>query len=222
MLPIQAMTQDCFGAIRQIRRVGTTTSAPDKLQKKLRAFIDKLQSELKDADYSAQDIEDITYAIVALADEVALNAGDPLAEFWMGNLLQFRYFRENTAGTGFFDRLQELRGDPSRKDAFLVYVLCIWFGFQGKHRIRGGEVELMELIEDLDRDVRRLAPNVETISPHGERPAESLGQGAKSVPVVLISAGILAAAFLVYGGLRWSLSSTLSDLKASVAATAKP
>ena len=145
---VQAATQDCFGAIQQLRRSDPTLLPdPELLQRRMRTFIDRMQSALRDSGLPHADVDDITYAICALADEVALNAGEPLASGWMGHLLQFHYFRENTAGDGFFQRLESIRRDPRRRDVLRVYALCLWFGFQGRYRVRGGELELMTLGE---------------------------------------------------------------------------
>ena len=140
---VHAATQDCFGAIQQIRRTDPNLlPQPEVLQRRMRTFVDRMQSSLRDAGLNHADVEDITYAVCALADEVALNSGEPLASGWMGNLLQFHYFRENTAGDGFFNRLEAIRKDPRRKDVLRVYALCLWFGFQGRYRVRGGGLRL--------------------------------------------------------------------------------
>ena len=153
MNALLAATQPCLGAISQIRHIDpSSVHSPDALQARLCGFIDEMRSRLGQGGLGAQDVEDITYAVVALADEVALNAGEALASYWMMNLLQFKYFRENTAGDGFFTRLDEIRRNPRRRDALRAYALCLLFGFQGKYRIRGGELELLTLIETLQRE----------------------------------------------------------------------
>jgi type VI secretion system protein ImpK len=132
-------------------------------------------------------VDDITYAICALADEVALNAGEPLASGWMGHLLQFHYFRENTAGDGFFQRLETIRRDPRRREVLRVYALCLWFGFQGRYRVRGGELELMNLGESLQREVGPRPSEIEALSPHGDRPTEALGRARASLTLVYVT-----------------------------------
>jgi len=119
---VQGATQDCFGAIQQLRRSDPTLLPdPELLQRRMRTFIDRMQSALRDSGLPHADVDDITYAICALADEVALNAGEPLASGWMGHLLQFHYFRENTAGDGFFQRLETIRRDPRRREVLRIY-----------------------------------------------------------------------------------------------------
>ncbi len=216
---VHAATQDCFGAIQQLRHADPAMlPAPEVLQRRLRGFVDRMQSQLADAGLAHQDVEDITYAIIALADEVALNAGEPVASGWMGQLLQMHYFRENTAGDGFFQRLENIRHDPRRHDALRVYALCLWFGFQGKYRVRGGELELLTLSESLQREVAPRSADVEQLSPSGDRPTETLSRARANTPLLLVAAGALVFALLLFVGLRLALSGSLSSLTDEMAA----
>jgi type VI secretion system protein ImpK len=210
---VHAATQDCFGAIQQLRHADPAMlPAPEVLQRRLRSFIDRMQAQLADAGVPHQDVEDIAYAIVALADEVALNAGEPLASGWMGQLLQMHYFRENTAGDGFFLRLENIRRDPRRHDALRVYALCLWFGFQGRYRVRGGELELMTLSESLQREVVPRPSELETLSPNGGRPTEALSRARANSTLLLIAGGALVFALLLFFGLKLALVGSLSAM----------
>jgi type VI secretion system protein ImpK len=183
----------------------------------MRTFVDRMQSSLRDAGLNHADVEDITYAVCALADEVALNSGEPLASGWMGNLLQFHYFRENTAGDGFFNRLEAIRKDPRRKDVLRVYALCLWFGFQGRYRVRGGELELMSLGESLQREVGLRPSEIETLSPHADRPTEPLARARGNMTLLYVAAGALALALLLFVALRLALASSTSGLSDEIA-----
>jgi type VI secretion system protein ImpK len=210
---VHAATQDCFGAIQQLRHADPAMlPAPEVLQRRLRSFIDRMQAQLADAGVPHQDVEDIAYAIVALADEVALNAGEPLASGWMGQLLQMHYFRENTAGDGFFLRLENIRRDPRRHDALRVYALCLWFGFQGRYRVRGGELELMTLSESLQREVVPRPSELETLSPNGGRPTEALSRARANSTLLLVAGGALVFALLLFFGLKLALVGSLSAM----------
>ncbi len=210
---VHAATQYCFGAISQIRRLDPSDlPSPELLHQRLSGFVEEMRTHLRKSGFDNQDVEDITYAIVALADEVALNGGEPVSSYWMTNLLQFKYFRENTAGDGLFTRLEAVRRDPQRKDALEIFTLCLLFGFQGKYRIRGGELELMNLTESLKREALRPAINTETLSVHSERPAETIVGVKRHGPLLLASVAAVAIAILLYGGLRLSLASSASSI----------
>jgi len=224
---VHAATQYCFGAISQIRRLDPSDlPLPELLHQRLNGFVEEMRALLRKSGFDNQDVEDITYAVVALADEVALNSGELISSYWMTNLLQFKYFRENTAGDGFFSRLEIVRRDPSRKDVLEVFTLCLLFGFQGKYRIRGGELELMTLAESVKREALRPAINTELLSPHGERPTEAIVGVRRNGVLVLAAAAAVAIAVLLYGGLRLSLASSLSSITEEMAnssqRTAKP
>jgi type VI secretion system protein ImpK len=217
---IQAATQYCFGAITQIRRLDASSlPAPELLQQRLCGFIEEMEAQLKESGFNNQDVEDIKYAVVALADEVALNSGEPISSYWMTNLLQFKYFRTNTAGEGFFERLEPLRRDTHRHEVLKLYTLCLLFGFQGKYRIRGGELELMTLTDSLQREVMRPKVDVDMLSPHAARPTEAIAGVKHQVPLLIgaIAAVVLALSF--YGVLRWVLSSSVSSLRDEVTAS---
>ncbi len=208
------ITKDCFGALLQIRQAEPgSLPAPEQVQERLRGFVSDMMRNARDEGLPQQDVDDIAYALVALADELALSKSDEFRDYWLSNLLQFQYFKENRAGEGFFTKLQEIRKDPRRTEALRAYYLCLIFGFQGRYRVRGGELELLQLIEQLQRD---LAPSfkfdTETLSPSGERPATNLKAARRSLPLMAISGGVVLFALLVYGGLRLGLSSSVSSL----------
>ena len=92
----------------------------------------------RQAQYEEIDVVDMAYAVVALADEIALHKGGSIRDFWMQRPLQLHYFNENLAGEGFFHRLNAVLSDPSRNDILRVYYVCLLMGFQvGTSRVRG-------------------------------------------------------------------------------------
>src|SRR5262249_19339428 len=198
MEPILNATRSCFGAIAQLRRVDPQSSpSPESLQERLARFIEEMQRDLSAQRVSQQDVQDVTYAIIALADEVALHAGGPVSNYWMGNLLQLRYFGGTTAGEGFFRRLESIRRDPQRWEVLRVYYWALLFGFRGKHRVRGGELELMSLVESLQREVGKPTVDTDLLSPQGVRPTEVLGGAKRHAPLLLASLAAAAAALLI-------------------------
>ena len=150
---LDEITRDCFGAIIQLRRMDVVAD-PQTLHGRLCWFVDTMIHRGQELKVSPDDLGHIAYALVALADEVALGING-LRDFWMYNLLQLRYFNENVAGENFFHRLDMLRNDPQRYHLLTIYYLCLLFGFQGRYRVRGGEVELARITEQLQHDLQR-------------------------------------------------------------------
>lgn len=219
---ITEVTKDCFNAIAQLRRLEEAQlPAPEALHRQLRTFVDEMMKKGAQAGYSRDDVNDIAYAVVALADEVALAKGEAMRNFWIGQQLQLAYFQDNLAGEAFFTRLEGLRRDPRRTEVLQAYYLALLFGFQGRFRVRGGEMELLNIVADLQRQFsRRRKKDVETLSPSGERPDDSRAGASSGKLLAGIVAAVLLAALVTVVGLRLWVGSTASSV-VERAATAK-
>jgi type VI secretion system protein ImpK len=219
---ITDVTKDCFNAIAQLRRLEEgQLPPPEALHRHLRAFVDAMMKKGAQAGYSREDVDDIAYAVVALADEVALSKGEAMRSFWIGQQLQLAYFQENVAGEGFFTRLEAIRRDPRRSEVLQAYYLALLFGFQGRFRVRGGEMELLNIVADLQRQFsRRRKKDIETLSPSGERPDDSRAGASSGKLLAGIVAAVLLASLLTVVGLRVWVGSTASAV-ADRAANAK-
>jgi type VI secretion system protein ImpK len=211
MQRVTEVTKDCFDAAIRIRTSdASAVPPPEVLHHRLRGVVDEMLRRAAVLGFSHQDSQDMAYALVALLDEVAIMRPEPYRQFWMTNLLQLQYFNENVAGDGFFTRLQAIRKDPHRAEVLQAYYLCMLFGFQGRYRIRGGELELLTLIDQVQKDLERAKPfDYDTLSPHGDRPDESLLDGKRRLTTLTISLGALGLALLIYGGLSFHLESTV-------------
>ncbi|WP_375773429.1 DotU family type IV/VI secretion system protein [Archangium gephyra] len=211
MQRVTEATKDCFDAAIRIRNSdAASVPPPEVLHHRLRGVVDEMLRRAAVLGFSHQDAQDMAYALVALLDEVALTRPEPYRSFWMTNLLQLQYFNENVAGDGFFHRLQGIRKDPHRAEVLQVYYLCMLFGFQGRYRIRGGELELMTLIDSVQKDLERAKPfDYDVLSPHGERPTESMLTGKRRLSPMVISLGAMMLALLVYGGLVLGLDGSV-------------
>lgn len=213
-----------LSGIFQLRRIAAGGSGkPEALHRRMKAFIDDLMKRAGAAGFNQADTQDMAYAVVALADEVALGLSEPLRDYWMAHLLQFQFFKENQAGEGFFERLKQVRGDPNRAPVLLVYYLVLSFGFQGKHGVRGGELELMALQEDLAKDLERSLPRgfeEDVLSEHGARPPEASAAVKQSKWLLALSAGAVALALVLFVGLRVTLSSAVSNVSKVAASSA--
>jgi len=209
------VTRDAFDAILALRDVDAgTLPEPSKLHARLRAVVDDLLQKAAVAGFGRDDVQDLSYAVVALADEVVLGKGSEEHRlFWSGQPLQLHYFQENVAGEAFFTRLEAVRRDPERLELLRVYHLALLFGFQGRYRVRGGEFELLALIDALGRDLARLqAGEADELSPCGARPADEAGRTVRGGPLLLIGLGALALSLLLYLGLRFSLSASTAAI----------
>lgn len=211
---VNAVTRDVFSALTQIRHIDESMPPdPEMLHGRLRSFVDRMMRRAQELGFNQQDVQDMAYAVVALADELVLTASESLRDFWLPRLLQLHYFNETVAGENFFVKLQQLRNDPGRIEVLEVYYLCLLFGFQGQYRVRGGEVELANIIEGLQEELARAgALRDKPLAPHGEPPKEARGNVARSLPVVLIAVAMVVVSIIVYAGMRMGLDSRAEEV----------
>jgi type VI secretion system protein ImpK len=208
------ITNDVFTAVAQIRRADERSyPMPEVLHGRMRSFVDAAMRKATDLGFPQQDVHDIGYVLVALVDEVVVAKGGELRDFWLPRLLQLQYFNENVAGEGVFDRLQSLLTDPNRVDVLKVYYLVLLFGFQGKYRIRGGEMELSDVTDRVADTLRRAGHMREVeLSPEGKRPKDRGGSVRRNLPLIAISLGALVFALIVFLGLQLTISSRAGNV----------
>jgi type VI secretion system protein ImpK len=211
---ITEVTRDCFDAIIQLRRTDDASlAAPDVLQKRLCAFVDAAFQRAAQAGFGKEDQTDIVYPIVALADEVAFSRTDAIRAYWAERSLQLHYFHENVAGEAFFTRLQTLRKDPRRRDILRLYYVALLLGFQGRYRVRGGELDLLRIVEDLQEHLGAgRDADTAALSPQGDRPDEEDRRKRGPGLALWISVGALALALLTYSTFLITLRTSAGDV----------
>ncbi len=211
------ITSECFIALSQLRELDGGAIAPQTVHGRLKGFVEALRARAREQGLSGRESDDIAYAVVALADEIAMGKPEPLRGYWMSQPLQLVFFNETLAGEGFFARLAEIRRDPRRADTLRVYYQCLLFGFQGKFSIRGGDLELMRLIDSIRPEVERNVEPPDSLSPAGEPPDEPLVRASGNNLFLYVALGMFAAAIAVFVGLKVSLSHQIAELAARVA-----
>ncbi len=211
---VNEVTKEVFNALAQIRRADERSQPmPEMLYQRMRSFIDRGMRRASELGFSQQDVQDIGYALVGLTDELVMSKGGELRDYWLPRSLQLQLFNTNVAGEGFFNNLQNLRNDPSRMEVLKVYYLALLFGFQGKYRVRGGEIELASIVEDVGSVLSRAGMVGETmLAPHAARPQENLGGVRSHMPLVWISIAAVLVAVAIYVGLQFSVNSQADDL----------
>jgi type VI secretion system protein ImpK len=224
---VNEATKDCFDTVIRLRQAESADiPPPEVLNHRLRGSIDEVLRRAAVLGFSHQDAQDMAYALVALMDELVLNKPEQYRQFWMSNLLQLHYFNETGAGDNFFNRINAIRKDPHRSEVLRVYYLSLLFGFQGRYRIRGGELELMSLIDAVQKELERAQPfDFDVLAPHGERPVENLELVKRRLSITSAAFVALLAALLFYGGLYLALDRTTSamlhDIELHIATVSK-
>jgi type VI secretion system protein ImpK len=210
---VNQVTSECFNAVTRLREVDGPVSSPDLIHDRMRSFIDSMRERARELGMTQRDADDIAYAVVALIDEIAIGKPEPMRGFWISRPLQLHYFHENLAGEGFFQRLEEIRRDTRRGDVLRVYYICLLLGFQGRFGMRGGEIELLRLIDTMKPEVERTVEPPDMLSPAGEAPDEPLIRASKRNPFLWIALGVFAVAITVFIGLRVSLDHDVNEIR---------
>lgn len=213
---VNKITAECFHALAQLREIDGPTASPEIIYNRLAGYVEALRERARDEGMSQRDADDVCYAVVALIDEVAQSKPEPLRGYWMSRPLQLRYFNENLAGEGFFNKLTELRRDLRRSDVLRVYYQCLLLGFQGKYTIRGGDLELMKIIESVKPEVEKHIEPPDPLAPSGEPPDEAQVRAGQRNPFLWVALGVFAVGIAVFIGLRLSLDRKVADLSARV------
>lgn len=210
---VNQATAECFNALTQLRELDVPIGSPDTVHNRLIGFVDAMREKARDIGISQRDADDMAYAIVALCDEIAMGKPEPMRGYWMSRPLQLHFFHENLAGDGFFTRLDEIRRDTRRMDVLRVYYQCLLLGFQGKYAMRGGEIELLRIIDSLRPEIDRHVEVPDNLSPAGEAPDEPLVRSSQRNPFLWVALGVFAVAIAVFISLRISIDHQVAELK---------
>jgi type VI secretion system protein ImpK len=209
---LSRITSQSFNALSQLRELDGPISSPEAIHARLLGYVETARALAVSEGLAQRDADDITYALVALIDEIAMGKPEPLRGYWMSQPLQLHLFHENLAGEGFFTRLQELRRDPRRADVLRVYYQCLLLGFQGRYSMRGGDLELMRIIDSLRPEVERGIETPDALSPAGARPDEPELRVNRRNPLLWVALSVCAVAIAVFIGLKVSLDRGVSNL----------
>lgn len=213
---INNITSECFNALVQLREMDGPITSPEQIHTRLCGFVDSLRERAREQGMSQRDADDTAYALVALADEIAMGKPEPLGSYWLGQPLQLKYFNENQAGEGFFKKLGDLQRDVRRFDVLRTYYQCLLFGFQGKYGVRGGDLELMRLVDGLRPEIERQITAPDNLAPAGDAPDQAMMRASRRNPFMWVALGVLAVAVAVFIGLRVSLDRQVADLAGRV------
>ena len=193
--------------------------SPDILKRRIATLLEDMERKGAELGLQKRDLDDAKYAIVAFIDEQLFRAPWGGRQEWMLEPLQLMYFNENTAGEGFFERLDQLERDPGRLHVLEIFYLCLTLGFQGKYAVRGGD-GLGAIVDRIASMLARATPHGEMLSPHGIPADAGRGGRRKEAPVLVIGGAVVALAIVVAVVLKVALVSATSDVNARLKANA--
>lgn len=193
-------------------RLSTATelAAPDVLKRRIRTLLEQFQTRAVEAGASDVDVADARYALVAFLDEQLLRSAWSGRQQWMIEPLQYAEYGENTAGEGFFTRLEALSADRRRAHVLQIYYLCLCLGFQGKYAVRGAE-GLSAVTEQVAQQLGPALALGEIPAPHGEPQRGRSARRGRELPLVAFGVACLICALGLFIALRVSIGGRASD-----------
>ncbi len=201
---------DVLSLILQLRN-SQDLPAPDILQRRVLGLFDTMMANGSEARIAEQDMLDVKYALAAFADEVIYHSNWPGRTQWLNNPLQLQFFQENTAGDGFFERLDRLHAQRGRDHITQVYFLCLALGFQGKFRL-GQQDGLGAVVEGVGNHIALSIGGTEGLAPNAERRDGGSGAVRRELPFLAIALAFFVIALLVVIILRLVVGSSAGDV----------
>ncbi|MSP25218.1 MAG: DotU family type IV/VI secretion system protein [Myxococcales bacterium] len=201
---------DVLSLILQLRN-SPDLPAPDILQRRVLGLFDTMMQNGREAGVPELDMTDAKYALAAFADEVIYHSTWPGRMTWLSNPLQLQFFSENTAGDGFFDRLDQLYAQRGRDHVTQIYFLCLSLGFQGKYRL-GQQEGLTSVIEGVGNHVALGIGGGDILAPNAERKDGGASAVRNELPFLGIALGFLVFALLVVVVLRVVIGMNAGDV----------
>ena len=153
---ITEITKDCFNALAQLRNADAgSLPAPEELQSRLRGFVDALFQKASAAGLRARG---------GLRRRLCGGRARRRARAHLAVRPPPELLERAAAAAALLPRERRRRGvlHPPRRDpegsraaprCCRAYYLALLFGFQGRYRVRGGELELMGLVDGVAREL---------------------------------------------------------------------
>lgn len=184
--------------------------APEVMRQRISSLLDNMHQRAQQVGIPSEDVLEAKYALVAFIDEQLLKSRWVGVTDWMARPLQLVHFNENTAGEGFFHRLQALMQQPNRVHVVQIYYYCMALGFEGQYAV-SGTAGLQAVMQQARQVIGTYYPAADVVSPRGV-PTRSLGQAVRrNVPVVAIALGVLGLAILIFFVLDILVESSAED-----------
>ena len=209
---LERMYWVCSECITLAMQIGSAQDlpAPQVLRQRISTLLETTATRATENGIPRADLNEALYAIVAFMDEQILRSQWPGRQQWMSQPLQLTYFNENTAGEGFFLRMQAIEQRPEQAHILEIYYLCLALGFRGKYAVHAaGDADAVE--ERVSAALGRRLPPSDEISPHGYQRETPRSLAERSTPIVLASFAFLALSVIAFVVLKIITGVNASD-----------
>ncbi len=201
-----------FSLLLPLKNSQVADKAPSDLRDQVIDLFDVLERMGYEKGLTSTEIQQARYAMAAFTDELIMGSTWQGRLQWMSRPLQLEFFGENSAGQGFYDRLDKLRqsGDKHRHILELFYI-CLQMGFEGVYRLKGLE-QLMALQVDLRSQLEDYQGRVDrTLSPNGKPKEGLIMKVGRHVPAWAIGSVTGAVMMFLYFGFSWVVHNDVEE-----------
>ncbi len=207
----QSLVDTCSDVLTLILTLANSKNygSPKELRTGIDALFRRMEKEGLSQGFSPEDLQAAKYALVAVIDETISRSDWTSKSEWYDHPLALEYFGENTAGSEFFNKLEDIRREARKKAGLLeVYYICLSLGFEGKYAFNPNEI--VPLTAQVGRELRALRPGGADLSPSWRPPEEMLRAVGRQIPIWVITAILGGGLSLVFLVLKLILSSKAS------------
>lgn len=194
---------------------------PENFRTRMKQALREIASTAARKGYSAEDVQEANFAVVAFLDETVLTS-DASANEWAQKSLGEELFGQRSAGEVFFKRLETLRANrdsQSLAEVLEVYYLCLLLGYEGKFA-GGSKAELQLLMTNLRDRIERIFGRNPEYSPDGTLPDQPVAIAPPADPldrqVKLFTLAALVLAILSFVAFSLNLSSKSSEIQQAI------
>jgi type VI secretion system protein ImpK len=210
-----------FTAIVRVQTGRQQVQDVENFRTRMKQALREISSAAARKGYSAEDVQEANFAVVAFLDETVLTS-DSCATEWARKSLGEELFEQRSAGELFFKRLEILRANrdsQSLAEVLEVYYLCLLLGYEGKFA-GGSKAEIQLLMTNLRERIERIFGRDAEFSPDGALVDEPIAAASAVDPldrqVKLFALAALVLAVLCFTGFWLHLNSRSSDVQHAI------
>jgi type VI secretion system protein ImpK len=194
---------------------------PEPLRRHLSDAIREFERKTADSGTAKDDARIARYVLCETADDMAGGLPGVDRAAWLRDGMLMRFFRAETAGTGFYEALNAVLADPEAHcDLLELMHVCLSLGFEGQYRSRPDDRQALERVRrDIYETLRHFRPRAAAeLSPHWEGLGATLPR-ARRIPLWAVAAALpalVAAAFFAARIVIADRAATVVDQLASL------
>lgn len=167
---------------------------PQPLRRHLSDAIREFERKASDSGTAEDDARIATYMLCETADDMVGSLPGIDRTAWLQDGMLMRFFRAETAGTGFYEALNAMLADPEPHcDLLELMHACLSLGFEGQYRARSDGGQALERVRrDIYETLRHFRPRATWhLSPQWEGLGSTLPR-KRRIPLWVIAAALPA------------------------------